>query len=397
MKASELKVLPVTDLMTPATTMSPMDTTSRVVGQMVRSKLYEVFIEEPDRTAIVTIRDVLNVRNIATTKLYTLMYYVPRLNPNNRVGDAATLMFEHRIRSLPIYRGPKLIGQITSQSIVEKLLEPKIGLKASAIMTSNPICLDAHDNVSKARQTMIRRKIDQLPVLREGKLDSVVTSEAIVSNILPPVDRTIKGDWRAGRFDVPVEDFANPDIVTNDASDDLRTVFDNMRKGSANYSIIENFGEVQGIVTYRDFMRLLLKAREEEQLPMMYIIGLPEDPFEAEAARQKFQRVVQLLRRGFPMMTEARAVIKAGETKAARKKYRVQLFIMSPYWHHSYSVFGYELPDAFDYIENWAKKLISRYQVRYSRVRSDSGFAPEIQQAPSSRGRAKGRTRATLR
>ncbi|MDG6923506.1 MAG: hypothetical protein JRN67_09465, partial [Nitrososphaerota archaeon] len=83
------------------------------------------------------------------------------------------------------------------------------------------------------------------------------------------------------------------------------------------------------------------------------------------------------LRRGLPEMTEARAIIKAGETKAARKKYRVSIFIMSPYWRHSYSVFRYELPDAFDYIENWGKKLISKHQGIRRRERTDAGLIPE--------------------
>jgi hypothetical protein len=92
-----------------------------------------------------------------------------------------------------------------------------------------------------------------------------------------------------------------------------------MQKAGSNYSIIEDYGAVQGIITYRDILKLLLKPREPEQLPNTCIIGLPEDPFEAEAARQKFRRVVQLLSRSFPEMTEARAIIKAGETKAARR------------------------------------------------------------------------------
>jgi CBS domain-containing protein len=383
MVPSKLKLLSVVDLMSaPVNALTASDSASKVVGQIVESDLYEAFIEEQDRTAIVTVRDILNVTNISKTKLSTLMHYIPRLIPHNTVGDAATLMFEHRIRSLPIYQGSKLKGEITSRSIVAKLLESELDLKASAIMTPKPISLDAQDKVSKAREIMIRRKIDQLPVLKGNELHSVVTSEAIVSSILPPVDRTVKGDWRRGRYDVPVQDFANPDVVTSDVGDSLQSVFENMNKGKANYSIITGLGELQGIITYRDFMGLLLR-REEEGLPMMYVIGLPEDPFEAEAAREKFQRVVQLLRRGFPDMTEARAIIKAGETKAPRKKYRVSIFIQSPYWRHNYHVFAHELPDAFDYIEKWAKTLLSRSEKRRPRVRSDYGYVPEGERVPT--------------
>ncbi len=380
-----LKSLRVTDLMTPVSILSASSTTSAVVGRMISSNLYEAFIDEGERTGVVTVRDLLNVTNIATTHLTTLMKYIPRLSPYNTVGDAATLMFEHKLRSLPIYVGSKVKGQITSQTIVRKLLESKLDLKASEIMTPNPICLDAQDMVSKAREIMIRRKIDQLPILKGGNLHSVVTSEAIVSAILPPVDRTIKGDWRRGRYEVPVENFANPDAVVNDARDSIQDVYKNMCNGTANYSVIENLGEVQGIITYRDFMKLFLKTGGEDKIPMMYIIGLPEDPFEAEATKEKFQRVAQLLRRGFPEITEARAIIKAGATKSQKKKYRVNIFIQSPFWHHSYHVFARELPDAFDYVEDWAKKIMARYQSRRMRVRSDYGFVPAAERFPTAR------------
>jgi CBS domain-containing protein len=387
MIAPKLKSISVAELMTPLTTLSPSDSTSIVVGRMVNSSLYEAFIDEGERTALVTIRDLLNVSNIATTKLSTLMRYIPRLNRFNTVGDAATLMFEYRLRSLPVYTGAKVKGQITSQAIVKKLLESEIGVSASEIMTSNPICLDAQDNVSKAREIMIRRKIDQLPILKGGKLEGIVTSEAIVSTILPPVDRTIKGDWRRGRYEVPVEDFADPDVITNDASDLIQQVFENMNSASANYSVIQNLGEVQGIITYRDFMKLLKTSGANEEIPMLYIIGLPEDPFEAEATREKFHRVAKLLRSGFPEITEARAIIKTGETMSPKKKYRVSIFIQSPYWHYSYHVFARELPDAFDYVEDWAKKIMARYQTRRTRVRSDYGFIPTIERFPTAHER----------
>lgn len=384
MNADRLKSLPVIELMSPVSLSHPLDPTSKLVGLMRESNHYETFIEEEDRTAVVTIRGLLNVSNIETTKLSTLMYYVPRLNQFNTVGDAATLMFEHRIRSLPIYQASKLKGQITSRSIVRKLLDTESGIKASEIMTPKPICVDSGEKVSIARNVMIRRKVDQLPVLKNNKLHGAVTSEAIVSAILPPVDRTIKGDWRRGRYDVPVEDFTNPDIVENEVDDGLRSVLSDMDKTSSNFSIIRNFDEVQGIVTFRDFMKLLLKAREPEQMPNMYIVGLPEDAFEAEAAREKFQRVVRLLGRSFPEMTEARAIIKAGITKAARKKYQVRVFVLSPYWHYSYRVFGHELPDSFDYVEDWATKLLTQYRNRRERrrVRSDYGFVREEEQIP---------------
>ena len=66
----KLRAIPVTELMTPVSALGALAPTSKVVGIMRKSNLYEAFIEEPERTAIVTIRDILKVTNISTTKLF---------------------------------------------------------------------------------------------------------------------------------------------------------------------------------------------------------------------------------------------------------------------------------------------------------------------------------------
>jgi len=350
--------LAVSELTTEGALLSPSESASKVLGFLRTSGFREALIEEGERTAVVTIRDFLDAPNIATTPVSTLMHYVPRLSPNNTVSDAARLMHEYRIRSLPVYRGRRYVGQVTSQAILGKLLESEISAKISSIMTANPILIDTADKVSKAKAIMVRRRIDQIPVVKESKLYGVVTSDQIAFNLIPRADRNVKGDWREGRFDVPVGIYALRDVVTNESSDTLRNIFLTISNKGTNYSVIMSVGEVQGIVTYRDFMKTLIK-RATEEVPM-YIVGLPEDPFEAEMARTKFTTAIQHLRFGFPEITEARAIIKIGETSAPRKKYEVRVLITSPYRRYNYRVFSYELADAFDYVDAWAKKLLSQ-------------------------------------
>lgn len=274
------------------------------------------------------------------------MQYVPRLTASNTLGDAATLMHEFRIRSLPIYQGMTLAGQLAAPSTVAKLLDTEVGSRVSFLMTPNPIRVQGSDHLSKARELMVRRKIDQLPVMEGDRLYGIVSSEQIVFNLVPRADRNVKGDWREPRFDTPLRMSASKDVVANQVGDSLQGIFADMRAKAANYSVIMNLDEVQGIVTYRDFMKLLAH-RVSEDLPI-YMIGLPEDPFEAETAKSKFVSAVRLLRKAFPEITEARAIIKTGETESPKKKYEVRIFMRSPYGHYSYRVISRELADAFD-------------------------------------------------
>lgn len=376
MKPEQLRLLSVSELLSPARSFSPTDTISRIIGYLRDSNAYEAFVEENESTAVATMRDMLGVQDITRAKVSKLMHRIPRLNSNNTVEEAATLMFEHRMRSLPIYERKKLAGQITAQSILRRAMDTDIKLKVSRIMTPNPACVESGDSVSKARSIMIRRRIDQLPVLKGGKLSGIISSSSILFNLLPPPDKMMAGDWRQARLDVPVENFSSMNSVTNEASDSVNDTFQNMERNSSTYSIILNLGEVQGIATHRDFMRLLAQPKSRSETPM-YIIGLPEEPFEAEVTRAKFSRIVRFLRRGIPDISEARAIIKTGESKAAKRRYQVRVFIMTPRRRLSYDAFGYELPDIFDEISSWAKSLVVRGGKDRRRVRAEQGSPPE--------------------
>ncbi len=373
MNPNDLRSQPVTDFATKIEPLEPDSSAAKVIGFMREKKLTEAFVDEVERTAIVTLRDLLGVENITSTKISTIMSYIPRLNPNNNVGDAATLMFEYRIRSLPIYNRGKPIGKIDAGSIVDKVIDTQKSVKADRLMTPNPITIDRRDDIDKARNIMIRRKIDQIPTTEDGKLRGAVSSDAIVFNILPLADRDLKGDLRSGRTKILVENYEYADFAHNDVTDPLGKVLENMKKAQRTFAILTNFtDEIQGIITFRDFMRMLTTPRTTNGIPM-YMVGLPEDPYEAEAAREKFERIVNLIRRENPSILEARAIIKAGETKSARKRYRVQVFVKSPRQQYSYRAFGFELPDVFDDVERWGKRVVARRDRSAKRTRADPG------------------------
>ncbi|HEV2225270.1 MAG TPA: CBS domain-containing protein [Nitrososphaerales archaeon] len=366
MKPNKLAELPVTELLTPVMVIPSGDSASRVVGFFKETGHYEAFMEDGDNTAMVTVRDLLGVSDISKVKISSLMHQVPRLTPASTVGAAATLMHDYRIRSLPVYGKKTILGRISSASIVEKLLDTDIDLKVSSIMTPNPIRLDSSEKLSNARSLMARRKIDQLPVMEQTRLRGIVTSEQIVFNLMPWVDRNVKGDWRRRRFDTPLAMFASREVVTSGIIDPLKDVFTNMSIKKANYSVIMNLDVVQGIVTYRDFMKILTHHPAEDS--PVYMVGLPNDPFEAGEAKSKFSAAVRLLRKTIPEITEARAVIKMGETKSPKKKYQVRILILSPERQFSYRIFSYELADAFDSVNDWVKRISSSHPTKSRRI-----------------------------
>jgi CBS domain-containing protein len=377
MKLEELMEQSIPEFVTDVRAFSSTDRVSEVIGFMRENQSYEVVVEDGDHTSVVTIRDMLNLSNL-DTRLSKLMHQVPRLNRQNTVREAASLMFEYKTRSMPMYQGTRLVGQVTSQAIVGKMMESDVPVKLSSIMTKEPLTIESSATVASARELMRRKKVDQVPIVDRGRLNGVVTSDSIVFNLTPKADRDVKGSRHEGRLDESLSQYGTGNLVTNEITDSLLDVYLNMRKEGSNYSVVLNTGEVQGIVTYRDFMKVLARRSATPQLPM-YIVGLPDDPFSAAAVRQKFTEAIQLLRKGFPEISEARAIIKTGETRSSKRKCQVDVLILSPKERYSYSVFSYEVADAFDQVNTWAKRVFSQRKVgRRKPTSRRSAEGPEL-------------------
>jgi len=346
------------------------DTVSQLIGNLKETHSYEGFIEENNRTSSVMLRDILDVDNAVTTKLSTIMAPVPRLNAGDSANFAAKLMFEHRIRSLPVYEKGKIQGKITSMALTKAFVESS-GSKFTIpkIMTSDPITVDVSDTAAKARSVMMRRKIDQLPIVEAKKLIGAVTSDDIVfSMLLPVVERENKGSLRKGRFANTVSSLAGENTTTNEPRDSLSKVLQNMIKFSTNYSIIVEDGLVSGIVTFRDFLKVVPFGGTAEPVPVT-IIGLPDNPLEAELVKSKFTAAVEQLRIMDPTVTDVRAIIKNKMINSQKMLYQVQVFVDSTEWHENYKVEGYDISKVFSEINTWIKRVASRRDTKPDRVK----------------------------
>jgi hypothetical protein len=134
-----------------------------------------------------------------------------------------------------------------------------------------------------------------------------------------------------------------------------------MLKLNKTYALITVLDEAQEIVTPRDFVKLIAEPEPEQEIPV-YIIGLPDDPFEAEVAKSKFLKVVGTLKKAFPEIEEARSVIKISESIKGkeRRRYEVDVAIKMPKDIVTYTHKGWELPDIYDELANRLKRPLSQ-------------------------------------
>ena len=158
----------------------------------------------------------------------------------------------------------------------------------------------------------------------------------------------------------PVKPIMDLHPVTCQPNDKISLVLDQMTRLGTTYSVVQLWEEVQGINTYRDYTKLLVEPFEQSSTPI-YIVGLPDDPFDAEMAKSKFGKTVNFLKKSLPYIEEAKSTIRTFPgTGKSRRRYDVKVSIVTPKRVFTYSETGWELSTIYDAISDKLKNMLQK-------------------------------------
>jgi CBS domain-containing protein len=366
----ELRMQPIDSLLSEPVQISPDSSLSKIAGLFRERRILEVFLLEGTRCGIICARDLMKASNIEATKAATIMSYVPVASKQSSLGDIARIMSDYRIRAVPISDDHRIVAQANSSSILGGLMG-KIGAetRVAAIASREPTDVESGESVAKARELMIRKRIDHLPVTKQRKLTGIITSSDIVSLMAAPTrlgNKSMKPESR-GMFDFSVRELMEINPLTCSPNTTADRALEMILASRGVYILVTQWEELQGIATHRDFMRLLAEEEPESEVPL-FIVGLPEDPFEAEATKAKFRRIVNQLRRVFPDILEARSVIKSKFSRPGKERgrYEVTVQVRTSSDFYTFSENGWELPAIYDVITDRLKRLMTQKQKPHS-------------------------------
>lgn len=366
---SSVQSIPVGELIEPAVIVSPNESLSKIISTLIETNSYEVLVKLSDRIAALSIRDIIGAKDIKTTRPSLVGKIIPELKRESAVGEAARIMSHYRLRTLPIVQNGNIVGRISAKRIVDlikkQLEESNLRVNASNIMTGDPIVIDSHKTVSAAKSIMKRRRIDHLPVVDNNHLVGIITSSDIMKLMSPPErigKKSIGIDDAEDRLSIEVSGLANHDVITANVDDSLKNVCDKMITAGSSYCIINVWDEIQGIITYRDIVAMLGEQLEED-IPM-FIVGLPDEPFDAELAKSKFANITKFMRKIHPDIEQARCHIKLRRVLGSRKRYEIDVHIRSTHGNISYTNVGWNLAKLFDEMNHALKKRIANKNKR---------------------------------
>ncbi len=109
---------------------------------------------------------------------------VHKTESSTTVSEAAKAMKDKDVGYLLVVEGPKLVGIITEEDIVEKVVsegrEPE-DVKIAEIMVRDVIYIESGRTLEDAAQLMTRHKIKKLPVVENKKMLGIVTAHDMIA------------------------------------------------------------------------------------------------------------------------------------------------------------------------------------------------------------------------
>jgi CBS domain-containing protein/ribosome-associated translation inhibitor RaiA len=355
---------------------SPISSLSEIIGILDKNDAYEVFIQDDDKVGVVSIRDILRTSNILGMRASSLMTVVHKLSPNDSVEKAAAFMSDYRLRASPVGE-TKIDGTVTAKSLCRALLQVKEfeGVRIDKLTKKDPITIGKSESASKARSVMVEHGIDHLPVLDSGRVRGILLSNEVALTMFPKEkleQGTLSGE--ATKYSrIIASELMDMDILVCEPDERALDVLRRMLEQEKTCALMMQWDELQGIATYRDFVALLVEP-EKPDFPA-YIVGLPDDPLEAQLARARFFKEAKALRRSFPEVEEIRATIKTKSSMpGSRNRYEVNVSIEARGKIHAYSTEGWDLPMAFEGLEGKMKRILTQRRDKRKRGSTRKSF-----------------------
>jgi acetoin utilization protein AcuB len=333
---------------------SPGDQVSRVLGYLKDTGRPEAVAAKGGRVGVISLRDLLGMDHPGRTKVESIWKQVGALSPGAAVIDAAALLMEKGVRALPVVERGEVVGVVSQVDIIEALTEVSgLRNMAAKEYMQNPVITVEHEvGVAQARRMMLDKDISHIPVTRGGRLVGMVTSDVIVHTFITPASKTTRGDVVGEKmtgFPGKVSDVMDPQPLTVGPDADMLQVVQGMLKsGKSACLMVDDERVVHGIVTPRELLGLIAGLRVEEEIPV-YIVGITEeDFFERAVAEDKLRRIVAKNMRIHEGITEVSVKIKKQSTQGERARYRLNARVMGPNVGFNAENEGWGLMETFD-------------------------------------------------
>lgn len=257
----KIRDTPIASLISKAIIIDPEDTLSSVIANILEKNAFDVFYFDGKSTLSTNMRGLLKAKNISKMSIESLIHPIPFIGPNDTIQKAAKIISDYRTRGVAIVEKNKIVGAVTAKKILELLsTKDNKSIKAKMIYTQNPITISSKEYLSNAKKIMISKRLDHLPVITHGKIKQVLTPAHIIEYILPQERQGKKslGIKTAHKLEFEIGNMGTTRVPQCTPDDDLNVILKSILKNDTSCCLVKIGETLQGIITFRDILGLLI-------------------------------------------------------------------------------------------------------------------------------------------
>lgn len=164
--------------------LAPMSSTTAtlVMGDALAAALMKARNFKPDDFALFHPGGSLGRKLLTKVKDLMVSKNLPIVHPNTEFNDLVDVMTSRKLGLCVVLENEKLVGIITDGDLRRALKasdKPRFDFKAKEIMSKNPKVVDAEAMASEAEEIMLKHKIKEIVVGKDGKVVGIIQLYAI--------------------------------------------------------------------------------------------------------------------------------------------------------------------------------------------------------------------------
>mgnify|MGYP001770622294 CR=1 FL=1 len=222
-----------------------------IVNYLGGGEYYNIVVKRYEGNVFRALREerVSSIANLSPTAVYA----------SDDVGKVLELMIGRGLGFLPVINEEGFVeGVITEHDMVKLLVERKVGVKASEVMTKTIVSVNVDDSLKKVAETMVRHGFRRLVVLSGDSIEGSVSAKGYVSLYSSRRAFTfLKSTSIDDILSLPASEILERDYLVVQEDVDVGEVAELMMKTGLNWVLVARGNEVTGIVTERDVLTAL--------------------------------------------------------------------------------------------------------------------------------------------
>ena len=284
---------------------TPDTRVSKLVGTFDDPNVRGVIVHGDELEGVITRRQLATSHHKPGEKLGSVVWNVPQVSPTEDVRRVAQLMIDSGSQILPVLEGEKMVGVVTSDTLLAEVQEFLDAATVGDAVTTNIHAVEPAETYGKALNLMRENRITHLPVVDGTDAVGIVSLFDLVGITIREMQQSQGGDagghdstgqeiasraanTRRGGYgaregelarvlDLPVRDVMVSPVSSADTDETLETAVGRMFENDISSLVVTEDDDVVGIITKTDVMDSLTWEAGGNRAVQLYGVDLLED------------------------------------------------------------------------------------------------------------------------